>query len=227
MKNTLLILISFFLFINNINSQSKDLKVELVQPYQDTISDSIIQYQIKLTNVGTSSIVSSDSIYLYIEINNIKYNPSGSLYSPYKVSFPFNLGIGGTTTSPIYTFPNDSIRNLVALNEFCLSFEFIDTIDVDTTNNTDCFYINYLFTSLSEHTIENSISINQYKDRIELINKGDENLNYRVLSLDGKIIESGILNHSKEIDLFQQNAGLYIINLYNSTGSYSKKIVKS
>ena len=227
MKNTLLILISLFLFINNINSQSKDIKVEFVQPYQDTISDSLIQFQIKLTNVGTANILSTDSFYYYLDINNIKYFITGEVFDGTKNNFLTNFPSGISVTSPLYSFPKDSISNLAAFNDICIKLKFIDTIDVDTTNNKDCFYIQYLFTSLSENTVENSISINQYKDRIELINKGDENLNYRVLSLDGKIIESGILNHSKEIDLFQQNAGLYIINLYNSTGSYSKKIVKS
>jgi len=66
------------------------------------------------------------------------------------------------------------------------------------------------------------------KDRIQIqLSESQENLQLRLLDLNGKLIKKSVLNSdSKVLNLADLSPGTYVLKLMNETSQYTKKIVK-
>ena len=112
------------------------------------------------------------------------------------------------------------------------------TADCITTNNTqlNCFFDNGV-TVYSNNNCAVTKVIDSEIDRFQLYPNPAQNelkvkgnfaeLEYRIFSLEGKLVQTGILLNDEQINLEQLKNGVYSISLNDKTKFYSGKFIKN
>ncbi|MBL4709902.1 MAG: PKD domain-containing protein [Flavobacteriales bacterium] len=112
---------------------------------------------------------------------------------------------------------------------------YCDSVGLDSNGGilkTNGFKLNIIdgsFIGLEEESIFNDISIfpNPFSDRLTIELKENQQINYQIIQINGKVIQEGTFNNKKySLHLKQIQTGIYLLRLFNEDSSLIKKIIK-
>lgn len=131
-----------------------------------------------------------------------------------------------TVSSPAQNETAVSVQLMVNGNSETLVVNLPTSADLKgssvTSNFSSTLSVNPVKTKITDVKIFPNPTFGEF----QITSKNDEQVQYMIVSVDGKVISQGQYSGSKTIDLSGYNSGIYLIRLRSQQATVTKKIIK-